>query len=346
MIRFAWPWVFALAFLPLAVRWLFAPTGPAGRRAVRVPFLAEIRAIAETSGPVASRRWQLAIASLAWLLLVSAAARPQWLGETTRVPMTGRDLMLAVDISGSMEYRDFRLKNRIVNRLTALKAVAGDFIDRREGDRIGLILFGRRAYLQTPLTFDRDTVRTLLFEAEVGLAGKETAIGDAIGLAIKRLRQREEGSRVLVLLTDGANTAGEVDPLRAAELAAAESLKIYTVGIGSDSGRRSFFNLGRGAGGDLDEAALRAIADATDGAYFRARSTAELDAIYRAIDALEPVEQDGPQFRPMRALYPWPLGAALALAALVFVARTGLSMPARSPAPTPRPDAQRRGLSA
>ncbi len=325
MIGFEWPWVFALLPLPLLVRWWLRPAGPARQASLNVPFASEFREVAGGASVWRGGRLAAGLAALAWLLLVTATARPTWTGDTVQLPVSGRDLMLAVDISGSMDKRDFRLRNRVVDRLTALKAVAGRFVERREGDRLGLILFGRQAYLQTPLTFDRATVGTLLAEAEVGLAGRETAIGDAIGLAIKRLRKREEGDRVLILLTDGTNTAGEVDPLKAAELAAAEGLTIYTIGIGSDAQRApSFFGLSRiGPSAQLDEATLTAIADATDGRYFRARSTRELEDIYREIDALEPVEQEGQGFRPVRALYAWPLAAALALALGALLARMG-----------------------
>jgi Ca-activated chloride channel family protein len=181
---------------------------------------------------------------------------------------------LIVDLSGSMEEQDFQLNGQWVDRLTATKAVANDFIGRRVGDRVGLILFGREAYLQTPLTFDRKTVKTLLDEAVIGLAGKETAIGDAIGLAIRTLDDAgvEQGRRVAILLTDGANTAGAVDPLKAAELAAQRNLVIYTVGIGADALTvRSLFGVRQiNPSADLDEAALTAIADKTGGKYWRA----------------------------------------------------------------------------
>ena len=181
-----------------------------------------------------------------WVLAVVAAARPQFVGEPVALPMTGRDLLLSVDLSGSMEEQDFQLNGEWVDRLTALKSVATDFIERRVGDRVGLILFGREAYLQAPLTFDRATVSTLLDESVIGLAGKETAIGDSIGLAIRTLEDAgvEQGRRVLILLTDGANTAGAVEPRKAAELAAQRKLVIYTIGIGADSLTvRSLFGL-------------------------------------------------------------------------------------------------------
>jgi Ca-activated chloride channel family protein len=231
--------------------------------------------------------------------------------------------MLAVDLSGSMEAEDFVINGQAINRLIATKIVAGEFIERRVGDRIGLILFGRNAYVQTPLTFDRKTVRTLLEESAIGLAGKETAIGDAIGLAVKRLRARgDEGvleRKILILLTDGANTAGEVEPLKAAELAASAGLTIYTIGIGADEMIvRSLFGAQRvNPSRDLDEKTLTGIAEATGGRYFRARDIKALNQIYGLIDELEPIARETKQFRPQRSLLHWPLAAALLLAALV-----------------------------
>jgi Ca-activated chloride channel family protein len=226
--------------------------------------------------------------------------------------------MLAVDISGSMQIRDIDLGGRRVDRLTATKAVATQFILRREGDRIGLILFGRQAYLQAPLTFDSSTVARLLDEAQVGFAGQETAIGDAIGLALKRARANPDSRSVLILMTDGANTAGVIEPLKAAQLAGAAGLRVYTIGIGGTGDGSIFDMLPRGS--DLDEPTLRAIADATGGQYFRAHDAAELARIYGVLDELEPLEQEVRGFRPRRALYMWPLGVALALACTLLLA--------------------------
>ena len=234
--------------------------------------------------------------------------------------------MLAVDLSGSMEEQDFILNNQRVDRLTATKWVAGDFISRRAGDRIGLILFGTQAYLQTPLTFDRKTVVTLLNESAIGLAGDNTAIGDAIGLAVKRLGDQQTSNRVLILLTDGANTAGEVSPIKSAELAAEKNLKIYTIGIGADEMIvRSFFGSQRvNPSKDLDEETLTAIAKKTGGRYFRARDADELNQIYQILDQLEPVEKDKQYFRPKTELFYWPLGLALLLAAIISLTRLNL----------------------
>ncbi len=236
----------------------------------------------------------LVVSSLIWLLLVTAAARPQWLGEPVSIPNEGREMMLAVDLSGSMKIDDMQLQGRQVNRLTMTKSVVYDFIQRRVGDRLGLILFADTAYVQAPLTYDRDTVSTLLSEAVIGLVGEQTAIGDAIGLAVKRFDEREESNNVLILLTDGQNTAGNITPEQAKELAISKGVKVYTIGVGADKMLiQSFF-----------------------GQYFRARNAQELQSIYQQLDALEPIEGETRKMRPLSALFYYPLAAALLLSAL------------------------------
>jgi len=213
------------------------------------------------------------------------------------------------------------INRQAVPRLTAVKAVAGEFIEKREGDYLGLILFGQRAYLQSPLSFDRRTVRVLLNEAAVGLAGQETAIGDAIGLAVKRLRDQPAQNRILILLTDGANTAGHVDPLKAADLAAQEGIKIYCIGVGDDARRiRGLFGL-QLSGSDLDENTLKAIAGKTGGRYFRARDIQQLQQIYALLDEIEPVSDEHQSFRPVMELYQWPLALGILLAMVVSLLR-------------------------
>ncbi len=319
MIHFEWPWLLLALPLPLLVRWLLPAKMTVEQAALKVPFLDDFTDAETKSSTTSNQKWPLWLASIAWVLLVIACTRPQWLGEPIEQAVSGRDLMLAVDLSGSMEVQDFFINKQAVDRLTAIKYVATDFINRRVGDRLGLILFGTQAYLQTPLTFDRKTVMTLLNESAIGLAGDNTAIGDAIGLAIKRLKNQPADSRVLILLTDGANTAGEVSPLKAAELAAANKLKIYTIGVGADEMIvRSFFgNRKVNPSADLDENTLVKIAESTGGRYFRARNADELNNIYMLLDQLEPIEKDKQFFRPRTDLFYWPLALALALAAAI-----------------------------
>ncbi|HAU80841.1 MAG TPA: hypothetical protein DCW96_09290, partial [Stenotrophomonas sp.] len=253
---------------------------------------------------------------LAWACLCVAAARPQQLGEAVTPPQQGRQMMLAVDVSGSMSEADMMLGNQVVERLTAAKAVLADFLDRRVGDRVGLLIFGERAYTLTPLTADLTSVRDQLRDSVVGLAGRETAIGDAIALAVKRLREQPEGQRVLILLTDGVSNAGVLEPLRAAELAQAEGVRVYTVAFGGDGGI-SLFGVQIAPGEDpVDEATLSKIAELTGGRSFRARNTDELAGIYAELERLEPVKSAGPAVRPRIERYAPPLALALLLAGL------------------------------
>lgn len=319
MFEFQWPWALLLFPLPALV-WYTLPAKQAQQQAaLKVPFIEDFKSLNSTGESSKRNIGMIALLIICWSLLVVSTARPLWIGEQIELPVSGRDLMLAVDLSGSMQVKDFRIKGQAVDRLTATKYVARDFIRRRQGDRLGLILFGKNAYLQTPLTFDLTTVNTLLMESAIGLAGKETAIGDAIGLAIKRLKDNKGSSRILILLTDGANTAGEITPLKAAELAARYGLKIYTIGIGADEMIRStFFGKQRiNPSQELDEKTLKAIAEQTNGLYFRARDTEELDKIYQKLDELEPVEVDAQTLRPVKSLYTWPLGLSLVLALML-----------------------------
>ncbi len=322
MIHFEWPQLLLLLPLPLLYRWLLPAQSTDVQAALKVPFIEDFGQ-AKAMGGSQRPPWLLWLAAVAWVLLIVASTRPQWLGEPIEQMVSGRDLMLAVDVSGSMAEKDFKLSGNWVDRLTATKNVASAFMDRRVGDRVGLILFGTTAYLQTPLTFDRKTVVTLLNEAFIGITDNEpaTSIGDAIGLAVKHLKNEQDNSRVLILLTDGANTAGEITPLQAAQLAADNGLKIYTIGIGADEMIvRSFFgNRKVNPSRDLDEETLKAIADKTQGRYFRARNKEELEAIYQLLDQLEPVEKDKQFYRPMSELYPWPLAMALLLSAFIAV---------------------------
>lgn len=320
MFELAWPWVFVLLPLPWLAR-LLLPAADSGEPVLKVSFLNELEGLAGRRARLNLPTWRQQVPFvLVWLLLLLAAARPQWLGEPLPVAASGRDLLVAVDVSGSMDFPDMQWQDDEVSRLTLVKALLGDFLEARQGDRVGLILFGSQAYLQAPLTFDRHTVRTFLDEAQVGIAGKNTAIGDAIGLALKRLRQRPAQSRVLVLVTDGANNGGQIHPLTAARLAAQENVKIYTIGIGADPEETGTAGLlGLNPSLDLDEASLKEIANLTGGSYFRAHDGEELLAIDEALDQLEPVAQQPTQARTAHALYSWPLALALLLSVLLVI---------------------------
>jgi len=311
MIEFVWPWAAAFLPLPLIVH-LLTPRARREEAALYVPFFGAARRYEASSNQERRSLLRRFFLILAWLALVAAAMRPQYVGEPIELPTTGRDLMLAVDISGSMGTEDMVRGREKTTRLNVVKDVVGDFVERRKGDRLGLILFGSQAYLQTPLTFDRFTVKKLLQETPLGIAGGKTAIGDAIGLAVKRLQSRPSDSRILILLTDGRNNVGEVTPLQAARIAAQQGVKIYTVGFGSEEMQVPglLFNRTINPSAELDEKTLTEIASLTGGIYQRARDASELSAIYQELDRLEPIEQAAETYRPTDALFVWPLGFA------------------------------------
>jgi Ca-activated chloride channel homolog len=321
MIEFLWPYALACLPLPLLVYWLL-PKANRQDAALHVPFFG-LAAGFESDSKMNHRRSFLRrlLMILMWLALVLAATQPQWIGEPIELPTSGRDLLLAVDISGSMGTEDMELGNNMTTRLAVVKNVVGDFVERRKGDRLGLILFGSKAYLQTPLTFDRNTVRTLLQETPLGIAGGKTAIGDAIGLSVKRLKSRPAENRVLILLTDGVNNVGEVSPLQAAKLAALEGIRIYTIGFGADElvVPGLLFNRKINPSAELDAKTLTEIANLTGGIYQRARSSAELASIYESLDELEPIELEQETFRPVKSLYFWPLGLVVILSMILTV---------------------------
>ena len=332
MIEWTWPWIALLLPLPWLVRKL-SPSATSSEPALRAPFYDDWQQLNETHGGKALRQGLLPALALwlLWILLLSAAARPIWIGEAIELPNNGRDLMLAVDISGSMRIEDMKLGQHIIRRIDAVKQLGADFIERRLGDRLGLILFGTNAYVQSPLSFDTTTVKRFLEESQIGFAGQETAIGDAIGLAVKRLKERPADSRVLILLTDGQDTASSVKPLDAAKLAARLKIKIYTIGIGADEMTlpglfgSSFGSRQVNPSAELDEEGLLEIAKLTGGQYFRARNPQELADIYALLDTLEPVEQDTEMYRPRQSLTYWPLLAALLLSFLIAARQCWIS---------------------
>lgn len=310
MIHVAWPWMLLCLPLPWLLARRLPPAQPQGA-ALFLPFAATVADAAAAAG-LSLPRPRKGLFALVWLLLVLAAIRPQWLGDPEPVASTGRRLLLAVDVSGSMASQDMAGG---ATRLQVVQQVAGDFIRRRHGDQVGLILFGTRPYLQAPLTPDLDTVGQFLDEAMIGVAGTQTAIGDAIGLAIKRLRQDpvrsgRKGDTVLILLTDGSSNAGEMPPVEAAKMAARAGLRIYTIGVGA-AAQDGFFGLAGNS--DLDEDTLKSIARITGGEYFRATDAAALEQVYARIDRLEPSAARQQWYRPRDEWFAWPLGLALLL---------------------------------
>jgi len=330
MIEILWPWALAALPLPIIFRILLPADESAGQKAgnaIKVPFYAQVKDSSGEEHRSPNTDLNLIFAFIIWMIIIVAAVNPVWIGEPIQLPTVGRNLMLAIDVSPSMQEKDMALGNQAVDRLTILKSVMSDFIDRREGDRLGLILFGSKAYLQTPLTLDRHTVNILLNESQIGIAGKATAIGDAIGMGLKKLIASESEEKVLIIATDGANTAGEINPIKAAELAALENMTIYTIGIGADSMQlpgifgSSFGSRTINPSRDLDEKMLSDIADITGGQYFRAKSSDDLQVIYAQLDRLEPVAGDSEIYRPKSSLFYYPLGLAFILSLFLAVSK-------------------------
>jgi Ca-activated chloride channel family protein len=312
MLELAYPWVFLLLPAPVIALWLL-PIYREPRRGLRLPFFDQVaQATGQTPAPsalVMRRGWfQWLIAVLVWGLTIGALARPQWVEEPIVRIDPARDLLLAVDLSGSMDTRDFvDPEGSRMDRLSAVKRVLGDFISRRAGDRLGLIVFGQAPYMQAPFTLDHDLVRLLLDESRVGMAGPQTMMGDAIGLAIKHFEHAETEKRVLILLTDGNDTGSRVPPGRAAEIAGERGIVIYTIGVGDPE-----------AAGEapLNVELLESIAEGTGGAFFRADDRGQLEDVAAAIDILEPSQVETLSYRPKLPLFFWPLGFAVGLVLL------------------------------
>lgn len=317
----AWPGVLLLLPLPWLARRYLSPIGKGGTGQLRLPIQAKWIPEHQVEVPD-TQILDLVWLTITWLLLILALCRPQILGPIMPVEQAGRDLMLAVDTSQSMLERDFEIQGQAVDRLTAVQAIAGKFIEERPQDRIGLILFGDIPYLQSPLTFDHTSLNILLQEAFAGMAGGRTAIGDSIGMAVKTLQDQPAESRVLILLTDGENTSGQLTPEEATKLAQEIDLKIYTIGVGQDPPdlmNRGFGDLlgnqsslrqllaMQGQAAPIDETTLKAIAEATNGQYFRARETEELREIYNLINKLERRKDESDFIRPSKDLFHWPL---------------------------------------
>ncbi|TDV42418.1 Ca-activated chloride channel family protein [Pseudomonas helmanticensis] len=305
-----YPWLLLLLPLPwLAYRYL--PAYNEARSAVRVPFFAAMsRAVGEAPGIVGSRRnhWQLLLNILVWALIVLAVARPVFVEKPIEKQQPVRDLMLAIDLSQSMETEDFTNANgEKINRLAAVKEVVQGFIDKRKDDRLGLIVFGTGAYPQAPLTLDHASLSLLLADTGIGMAGPNTAIGDAIGLSLKLLDKAREQEKVLILLTDGNDTSSAITPDHAAEMAANKGVIIHTIGIGDPS-----------AAGEakVNLSALEQIAKTTGGQFFRAEDRNALNQVYATLDRLTPHQVKTLSHQPQRELFYWPLGAAVTLLGL------------------------------
>lgn len=327
MIGLATPWLLCALPLPWLVRRFIKPAQQRQLAALKVPFYQRIATLqAEQHRHTALvTRYKYYLAYTVWALLVLAASGPEWIGAPVQMPQNGRNIMLVVDLSGSMQLPDYVLNDKPISRLAVVKSVAKQFIASRTGDRLGLVLFGAQAYLQTPLTFDRHTVEMMLDDASIGLAGDQTAIGDGVALAVKRLLQVPEKSRVIVLLTDGGNNAGVLNPMQAAQLAQQAGIKIYTIGIGAERlvVQSMFGPQVINPSSDLDQATLKKMSQMTRGTFFRAKDTQALEQAYETLNQVEPVAGDATTFRPTQMLYMWPLVLALLWSLVLVTLRLG-----------------------
>jgi Ca-activated chloride channel family protein len=307
MLTFAHLWIFALLPLPWVLR-VISPPRRAARVAVRVPFGDRMRAAGagESVARRAARSWRpLVVPALVWLLVLVALARPQWLEPPLTRDLPTRDLLLLVDLSGSMRQEDFtNSAGAKVDRLSAVKEVLGDFLVRREGDRVGLVVFGDAPFLQTPFSTDLGLSRRLLDETAIGMAGPRTAFGDAIGLGVTLFDQSDAPAKTVIALTDGNDTASQVPPVEAARVAKQRDIRIHTVAIGDPT------TLGEEK---LDAEALRAVAQSSGGSYYFAADRQQLASIYDELDRIETRQVKVISHRPRNDLFFWPLLAALLL---------------------------------
>ena len=325
MNHFAYPLAFLLLLLPFIIRRFFPAVKGLHGDALRIPFINDIAKINIKSGNLwgisgnGSTGWSrpLWLLYLVFVLLVAAAARPQWVGEPIRLKNYSRDILMVMDITTSMLEPDFVLQGRRIDRLTAVKKAAGEFIRKRSDDRIGLVLFGTRAYLQAPITYDKRSVEEIFWSAEAGMAGNSTSIGDALGLSLKSLKDAPNpDKKIIILLTDGENNDGSLSLPQAINLAKKEGVKVYTIGVGNDRYLESVFGIKLGRS-DLDETALKQIAAETNGTYFRAKDTESLQKIYNLIDEMEPSVNEDKFIQETKELYYIPLIGAFVLASLL-----------------------------
>ncbi|NOD91415.1 VWA domain-containing protein [Ruegeria sp. HKCCD4884] len=309
MFSFAAPWVFVLLPLPALVYWL-APPHREKSSSIRIPFfrhVAKAAGVEPRSGSVIPRRaaFQTGTVVVIWCLLIFAMARPEKLGEPVVVEKSARDVVLALDISGSMDQRDFTSSDGApTQRLAAVKDVLRQFIAERQGDRMALIIFGTRAFVQAPFTEDLNSLNGFLEQTQVGMAGPNTALGDAIGLGIRTFESSEVDQRLMIVLSDGADTSSRMTPVNAAAIAAEKGVVIYTVGVGDPDA----------SGEDrVDLDALKDITDRTGGAYFFANDQDALAKTYARIDELNPRIVETQSYRPRESLAHYPLGLVVVL---------------------------------
>lgn len=341
MFEFSQPWIFTGLLLPFLI-FLLPKTKVKINNALKLPFYNDVVQLIDAKNSKYNSSKKLILPFIIWSLLICALADPKYVGEPEPVTRDSYKILLALDISASMSWADMSFQNRPISRIEVVKRAATNFVKERTTDKIGLILFGTRAYLQTPLTFDHQNVLMRIKDATVGLAGNATSIGDALGLAIKRLQEKKHTlnaapvpsnalnnknhGKIIILLTDGANTAGILSPLKAAEMAKSENIKIYTIGLGASSNPYTVGGLALNANNDLDETTLQEVARITAGKYFKATDPKSLQEIYHIINKLEVQKNDSEVLRPEQEFYYWLTTLGLILFFIWLIKINGLRL--------------------
>jgi len=328
MFELATPWALIALPIPLLMWFLLPRASLQLSVALKIPFFSAMLELIEREKCAITQQHTLWLLFTSWCFILIALAGPRWVGSPRPLVHESYNIMLALDISPSMGINDMTIHGRRTTRLAVVKRTAEQFVQARHGDKIGLILFGEQAYLLTPLTYDRHNVLMRLNDASVGLAGKSTSIGDALGLAIKRLQHVPARGRAIILLTDGVSNSGIIPPLKAAELAQTDNIKVFTIGLHSDIDPQSFSGMFLSTNGsaDLDEDTLKAVAKITGGRYFRASSLQSLERIYHDIDQMTRVSQEQATVRPQHEYYPWFLAIGLGLFLYVLIQQSGLGI--------------------
>lgn len=315
MFEFEWAYLLFLLPLPVILHLLKNTQNHTGF-SIRLPIFANLSDLADFSRARYYLNTKQILLWLLWVFLLLAVSKPIWIDELVELPIKGRDIILNIDLSESMSQKDFKLDNRRIDRLSGVKKTALDFVDRRKNDRIGLVVFGSKAFLYSPLTFDKNIIKSYLQQAQIKMAGPKTAIGDSIIVAIKHFQDNQQAgnTRALILLTDGQNTAGSVDVVQATQIAKEQNIKIYTIGL--DAGRNIFAR-----SGGVDEGALKYIAQQTGGLYFRAQNINALRQIYNKVDALEKNAAENLTYKVHKDLFFYPLTVFLLLLIVLIFRR-------------------------
>lgn len=318
---FLWPLSFLFLLLPFII-YFFLPAKKENTNvaALKVPFFRKIQAYGIIQSDTSTRMGIKILLTLSWILFVVAAARPVLYSDTSAYPLHARNIVLSLDVSESMSEEDFLQENKPVSRLTAVKNVVNDFLTKRKEDNIGLVLFGNEAYTYAPLSYDKETLKSLLDEIGLGIAGKMTALGDGLALGVQTALKVPAKSRIVILLSDGYANTGVISVNQAINLAQKNNVKVYTVGVGAkETEFIGPFGMRIPAPTTLDERTLKTIANKTGGKYFLAQSTEELKEIYKIINLLETEKTKEYTFRPRKELFYIPLffGMLFLLIALI-----------------------------